>query len=577
MSGVQRIAIVVVLASIGIHPLNLRVNAAFANQGQTAPAGTISGVVTNHAGAPVRMARVTLSARELGSNRSALTDQQGRFVFVALPAGRYQLTAHKQGFVRTGYGARAPGRPGISIPLQAGQQLDRINITLARGGTITGVILDSDGEPVLGVAVRAQRLVMQDGERRLQPAGADLTDDRGAYRIYQLPPGKYFISAVSQRLESDATDGDRPAAVDATAAGFAPVFYPGTSTITDALQVPLGVAEERWGVDFRLQPVSTARVGGSVRGPSQSSTCLDVQVALVPMAMSAEAVAADVSVAQVEGGRFTFVDVGPGSYRVSTRCVVQARTATQPGQIFWAAQDISVAGKDAVDLELSLRRGVTVSGSLTAEGASRADWSRARIVLVPRDAEFVEIGREPFVARIDAGGRFTIAGVPPGVYEVDASLPVSDTAPGRGSVTSHWTLSSALIGEREALDFFLRIRPDEHVQDAALTFSSRRQELSGTLVDLKGWPAAEYTVIVFPTDARYWLADSRRIASTRPGNDGRFTFSGLPPGTYLLAALSDVTPDELYDPDFLRHLVPASVPIALAPGGATVQNLRVGR
>src|SRR5262245_30119040 len=75
--------------------------------------GEISGVVVVlGSGSPVRRAQVTLSGQELRGNRTALTDDQGRFAFQVLPSGRFMLTASKPGHVNVSYGAKRPGRPG---------------------------------------------------------------------------------------------------------------------------------------------------------------------------------------------------------------------------------------------------------------------------------------------------------------------------------------------------------------------------------------------------------------------------------------------------------------------------------
>lgn len=93
--------------------------------------------------------------------------------------------------------------------------------------------------------------------------------------------------------------------------------------------------------------------------------------------------------------------------------------------------------------------------------------------------------------------------------------------------------------------------------------------------DVTGRPTADVTIIVFPADRRYWLPQARRIASSRPGTDGRFVFRGLPAGEYRLTAVTDVEPGEWYDPAFLAQLLQVSIPVSLAEGAATVQDIKV--
>ena len=59
---------------------------------------------------------------------------------------------------------------------------------------------------------------------------------------------------------------------------------------------------------------------------------------------------------------------------------------------------------------------------------------------------------------------------------------------------------------------------------------------------------------MFPANKAYWVPQSRRILSTRPGSDGHFKFPNLPAGDYLIAAVTDVEQGEWYDPAFLAQL-----------------------
>jgi hypothetical protein len=325
-------------------------------------------VVTEGTGSPVRRARVTLAGTELRGSRSAITDDQGRFSFTALPAGRFTMTASKAGFVDNTYGAKRAGRPGTQIQLADGQRLDRATIQLPRGGVITGTVVDEHGEAAPGTQVRALRYVMRTGERTLQQAGQDTTDDRGIYRIYQLQPGDYIvnalprnmtasdlqqtiaseISSVMQQLQG-AGGGGRGGNPDlATLAGlaagrggalgdrlamlqqqlststaeqataYAPVYYPGTTVATGAATVALGVSEERGNVDFQLQLVPTSRVTGIVVNPA-GTLPQGTQVGLVPADRGSMPNIPGLgnTVTRVgQDGRFTFNNVTPGQHLV---------------------------------------------------------------------------------------------------------------------------------------------------------------------------------------------------------------------------------------------------------------------
>jgi hypothetical protein len=69
--------------------------AAFAQPAQT---GTVQGEVKDASGAILPGVTVTLTSEERGFSRSTVTDENGRYVFPAVPSGTYTLEAALQGF-----------------------------------------------------------------------------------------------------------------------------------------------------------------------------------------------------------------------------------------------------------------------------------------------------------------------------------------------------------------------------------------------------------------------------------------------------------------------------------------------
>jgi len=123
-----------------------------------APRGTavIRGqIMSADTGAPIRRAQVRISSPDARESRVAATDAQGRFEIKELPAGRYNITATKGGFVTGQFGQRRPGDPGTPVELVDGQTAEKVNFVLSRGGVISGRILDDGGEPVAGTQVAA--------------------------------------------------------------------------------------------------------------------------------------------------------------------------------------------------------------------------------------------------------------------------------------------------------------------------------------------------------------------------------------------------------------------------------------
>ena len=195
-------------------------------------------------------------------------------------------------------------------------------------------------------------------------------------------------------------------------------------------------------------------------------------------------------------------------------------------------------------------------------GAGATDLSRVRVSLATRGPQTFEMGGTP-PAQADANGHFTITGVAPGRYtlRVESAGRLGNGQAAAGAAGGAARPDAARRGAggsgrwsrpwsngRDILDFPVDIGPNEPISNAVLTFTDKTQELSGTIQDASGRPTADFTIVLFPSDSRYWLPQSRRIASTRPGTDGRFTIRGIPPGDYRLTAVTDVEPGEWYDP-----------------------------
>jgi uncharacterized protein (DUF2141 family) len=340
---------------------------------------SISGtVVTGGTGAPVRRARVTLTGAELRGGRSTVTDDEGRFGFVALPAGRFTLSASKAGYVSIAYGAKQAGRPGTPIQVAEGQKYERRDITMPRGSVVTGIVVDDHGEPAPGTQVRVMRFVMRTGERTLQQAGQDTTDDRGMYRIYGLQPGDYVVSAVPRNtglgavretvlaeveallqqaqavgaarvggrgrvgaaigggrgqelIERAAQLQQMVSEEEAQTVAYAPVYYPGTTSAGSAMAVTLGVGEERAAIDFQLQLVQTATIDGSVMS-LDGTVPQGVQVSLVPTDQGGMPRMPGIGTNTTRpgaDGRFEFSNITPGEYRVMARANIRSLPAGQ--------------------------------------------------------------------------------------------------------------------------------------------------------------------------------------------------------------------------------------------------------
>jgi hypothetical protein len=581
-----------------------------AQAGATSPVtatGLLMGQVTMAGtGQPVEGVRVTLSGATVRGSRNALTNEEGEFAFLDLPAGTFTVRGTLTGHIAGTYGQKAPGKPGTAIVLLEGQQFKNASFEIARGGVITGVVFDEKNRPSIGTPVRAMRWVIQSGERALVNAGSATTDDRGIYRMFNLTPGEYIVSAMPRNtsvqvvmaMQAERTEelralglvgevamyqtAQQQAGITGTAEGYAPVFFPGTTDVALAQPVRVGIAEEQQGVDFPLQRVTLTTVTGHVVvPPGQSPTT--VQVRLLQASGSVRGVG-QMSTRVAQNGTFTFRSVVPGQYIVYATATVAAVRITgplpnpsvvpppppPPGRAaarrrLWAQTDLFVDGSYPPAVSLSMQDGLDVSGQLSFVGSAPlpADMRRVRVTMNPLGQPLQSVGVGSWSTNADPSGRFTVAGIVPGRYRINATG------------ASGWQVKSVIVSGVDVLDFPFIIEPGSQAPELAIQFGDRHTELRGRLADDSGAGTPEYSVIIFPDDQRYWIPFARRMRSARPATDGTFAFMGLPAGEYRLAAVTDVEPGEWLDPEFLRELLPASIGVRLVDGQPVTQDLRV--
>ena len=562
-------------------PVAARVNAAPAPEGTASLSGT---VVADASGAPVRLAYVVLIGAGTGVLKVTSSDSAGKFSFTKLPADRYTVGASKLPYLGAVAGARRPARPGVPIVLANGAAIADVSIRLPNSAAISGVIYDDRGQPAPGVNVSLQQRKVQNGERVVVPTGnGATTDDRGFYRVHGLAPGEYLVTALPLRQGAGSARALTDAEVDAALRGtplpaqgpsgsdgqtgaYAPVYFPGTTRMNDAQPVLLATGEDRQNIDLRLERVRLGRIDGIVATSDGQPLPPNVTVFLSSTAGSnPQQMMTTIRVGP--DGRFG-LSSAPGSF------TMVARTPGVPiGQFAFAQVDMS--GVDVTGVQMTLQPPLTFAGRLSAKGTEiLSSLGGHRIQVQPLSRALGGMAA-PQVTPTTATGEFTVSGIVPGRY-------IIGNTPFFGASTASvvWGLESVLVDGNDVTDLPVMITSESVPKEVSLVLTDRWQELSGRLTDAEGKGVSDYTVMVFPVSDAYWVSGSRRIVISQPGTDGKFTIGGpgpalLPAGEYYLAAVTDVSKDEQYDPAFLQSLVGAAIRITLAPGTKQTQDLRV--
>jgi protocatechuate 3,4-dioxygenase beta subunit len=522
--------------------------------------GVIRGRILSLAtGKPLRRAQVRLAPEDdvFGTPRTAITAADGRFEFRDVAPGRYTLRVDRSGYLTLSYGQRRPGDLGRPLEIAENEIADKVDFALPRMSVISGRVFDDMGEPMSGVNVWALQTRFVQGRRQLVTTGANAaTDMTGRYRLLSLTPGDYAVMGTTRETwphDSDPTQ----------VFGYAPTYFPGTSTAAQAQRIKLGVAQQASGIDFSLVAGRTLNVRGYATSASGSplvgeTVTMTYEIGGPTMWMgSAVAVAS----AKVAGdGSWTLSDIPPGEYRVSIRAPARGNDPAQEGQV-----TVNVAGADVEGLSLVAGAGGTVRGEVVTDDGSPLppgfNRMQVRPPFTPHARMMVSV-LHPDNGRVQSDGSFEVRGV------------LNDTVLSIGPLTGEWTLKSIEVEGRDIADLPLPVEHGKSLSGVRVVLTNRPTVIRGVLRDEKQNPA-EGTVIVFAEDSAKWREGSRTIRAARLDQRGVFMFKGLPAGDYFLVALNTVQNGQWYDPDFLERLKDRARRVSIADQEAKHMDLVV--
>jgi hypothetical protein len=509
---------------------------------------------------------------------SRVTDATGRFEFTDLEPGRYMVMVNPQSrFVR-------PDRP-TPIDVTDGSA-SSVTIKLERTGAITGRLLDEGGEPLSRAQVSAIRKGI--GNMRMMTMSAS-TDDLGQFRIFDLPPGDYYVGGRFNMQGGYDSGGPSE--------GYAPTYYPGVPSLEGAQLVKVRSGQDTSNVDFSLAQVPLGRITGTVRDASGQ-----------PVARTATGPSVNVSISSSRqdglgdsrgastrpDGTFVIGAIPPGEYYLSANVYTNTQgPSTGSGQGPNAIREgaflpVTVsAGEQTVNV--TLNRGATLSGHVVVEGTPRVPTGRGgvqssapRINLQVRPAPGINMsfnGPQPATAADD--GSFELTGVR-GIVMLSAF---------GGPL-----LKRIVHGADDLTTKPLVLTGNERVSDITVTMTWDTGRIEGTVTNDRGEPAGEAWVLLFPQDQSKWFDGSPYVYLTRslsaavpplppsapPGMMRRApgSFSGPPllPGRYLAIAFDGTTnmmPPR--DAATLQILAKSASAITVSVGETAAVQLRLSK
>ena len=516
-------------------------------------------VVAADNGAPLRRALVRVSATDGRSGGMTTTDADGRFEVKELLAGRYSVSVTKAGYVTMQYGQRRPEQQGTMLEILDGQLVEKIAFALPRGGVIVGRVLDEFGEPMAGAQVNAMRSRFVNGGRRLVPSGSAQTDDLGAFRIFGLAPGDYFVAGS---LRSQSMMMMPPGASTVTSVeGYAPTYYPGTPNAGEAQRVTVKVGAETTGVAFSLAATRLVRISGRVVSASGDPALRVFLMANLVDRNTVMGMAGFNNAMTRADGTFQLNGLAPGTYNVVARPQGMPAAGSEFGEV-----RVTVGAEDVDDVLIVTGRGATARGMVTTDDNTAPPFKPQLVSLFARpfEPDVMSFGNSD--SRVNDDWSFEMSGL-------------SDRRVLMVNVQENpdWMLKSITLNGVDVTDSPLDFVPGQVVEGLHVVLTRKRTELSGNIVDTNSRPDTDATVIAFAQDAKRWTAGSRFIRTARTNQDGRYNLRGLPPEDYYVVAIRDIEPGEWQDPEVLESLREVAVRVTFNEGETKVQDLKTAR
>ncbi|MBI1763751.1 MAG: carboxypeptidase regulatory-like domain-containing protein [Acidobacteria bacterium] len=481
---------------------------------------------------------------------AATTDTEGRFQINNLAAGTFRVLVTAPGYVLA--------NSEMTMQLADGQAVQNLNLSLAKGGVITGKVLHGTrpviGEPVTLTPVDATG---QSVQMRLPNGISFRTDDRGIYRLFGLPAGRYLLSVGRGEGGFGGGGGRGGPNGGGSNSGNAwqRTYYPDALEAATASAVSVEPGQELTGIDIRMAARNTYAIVGRVVDAETGNPLAGVLLGHSKMAnpranrpnpnnqngpnqpnqptqqgnrANQQVVVEELTDAPSnEAGEFRIAGLTAGSFTVyATR-----DRATGASEFYSDPVPVEISSSDVTGVEIKLLRGASITGVVAFENANESKVQANLPNLLVR-ASSRSSGRgggggglsNDAAAQLGPDGIFRLSGLVPGLVTLTL---VDRATPGL----------TILRIERDGADLQagLRVEAGEQVAGVRLIATYGNSSIRG-MVQVTGGvlpPQLRLSVSARRVDASASVRD-RGGRNAPVDASGRFQLDQLVAGTYEL-------------------------------------------
>jgi hypothetical protein len=399
--------------------------------------------------------------RDLNTSLRARTDQNGNYQITGVPAGRYLIGAYAPGFTSTD--DSSDGEPGVALNIGEGENIEKIDLELKRGGVISGRLTDANNRPLVEEGVQLMKL---DQNGNPQPVNLDLrysvlglgsSDDRGIYRIFGLPEGRYLVSlGISQSAGSTRS----------YSSNIPRTFHPGVTDQSQAKIIEVREGSETADVDIAVAEEKKAyKINGRVVSAEDGQPVRGVDIAFGLMVQDRRRINGwrSLGILSNANGEFRLEGMLPGKYGLFAR-------SDQENGVFSEIEVCDVRDRDLTGVEIKVRPGGSISGVVAIEGTNDssvlANATQIQLSFSTRTAELSDPIKNQI--RISPAGLFYVRALQPG--KVDIRI-VNNQAT-RGFSILRIERNAALVSEQEGIE----IGPGEDISNVRVVIGYSPRE-----------------------------------------------------------------------------------------------------
>jgi Carboxypeptidase regulatory-like domain len=373
---------------------------------------TVSGRVTVK-DQPMRGVTVTLREQrplvtqsDMASAPRAKTDANGMFRITGVAAGRYSVSAAALAYVLSEGNPTFQGMSGRMLNVGDNETIENIDIELKRGGVITGSITDSSGRPLVEEQVDLLRF-NENGKPQyfyLNTYEIGNTDDRGIYRIYGLPEGRYLVSSGNS---PDGFSSPRP-----SQSRYSKIYHPNVTDQSQAKVIEVGEGSEATGVDIVLGDAKkTYAIFGRVVDGGTGQPVSGVRLyysSILPDGRAGQSWSSTGEPTNAKG-EFRLQGAVNGKYAIFAR-------GNQGEDFYSEPASCDVVDSDVYGVEVRIKQGSALSGVVVIEGSTDpallANLPQLQLYFYSRSEG--ASGPGPGAVKVGSDGSFVVKGLSPG-------------------------------------------------------------------------------------------------------------------------------------------------------------------